>query len=324
MSKYIKGSVGMNYKVYKMKFHTAVHFGNGKLTSSDYVLHADTIFSALCIEALKIGGEGYLNELVGLTKNNQIRISDALPFIEDTLYMPKPMLQIQKEETGNSIIKKAYKKLKYIPIEALDIYLQGDLMPEEENNKLKKIGRKKLLTKAAVCYNEEADPYGVELFQFGDDSGLYIIIGYEEQKQLFMLEELIDCLSYTGVGGKISAGYGKFSLHTISEKKIPKGLFERLNKEGMKRQITLSVSMAKDEELEIVLNQAQYMLLKRSGYIQSAAYAETQLKKKDFFMFEAGSCFLQLFEGDVFDVSHEGRHPVYRYAKPMFIGVSDE
>lgn len=311
----------MNYKVYKMKFHTAVHFGNGKLTSSNYVLHADTIFSALCIEALKKGGERYLNELVQLARNNQIRISDALPFIEDTLYMPKPMLQVRKEEAGNSVIKKAYKKLKYIPIERLDTYLLGDLMPEEENNKLNEIGRKKILTKAALCHNEEAEPYGVEVFQFGDNSGLYIIIGYEEQKQLYMIEELFDFLSYTGVGGKISAGYGKFSLHTVNQTKVPKGLFERLNKEDMDRQIALSVSMAKDEELETILNQAQYMLLKRSGYIQSSVYAEMQLKKKDFFVFGPGSCFLKLFEGDIFDVSYNGKHPVYRYAKPMFIGV---
>ena len=109
----------------------------------------------------------------------------------------------------------------------------------------------------------------------------------------------------------------------MSEKKISENLFERLNKKNMKKQITLSVSMAKDEELEKVLEQAQYMLLKRSGYVQSAQYAETQLKKRDFFSFSPGSCFTQLFEGDVFDVSCMGKHPVYRYAKPMFIGVSE-
>ena len=37
----------MDYKIYKLKFKTAVHFGNGMLNSSERVLRADTLFSAL-------------------------------------------------------------------------------------------------------------------------------------------------------------------------------------------------------------------------------------------------------------------------------------
>ena len=311
----------MNYKIYKMQFSTPVHFGKGKLTGTDYIVHADTMFSALCIEAVKCGGEAYLNELVELVKTNQIQLSDALPFIEDTLYMPKPMLPVAKEENGDSVIKKAYKKLKYIPIEKLDTYLAGNLMPKEENEKFKDLGSKQLVTKAGLRQKQEADPYRVEVFRFRENCGLYLIVGYEKEEQLYKIEKLLEGLSFKGIGGKVSAGYGKFSLHFMSEKKIPKELLERLNQKNMTWQITLSVSMAKEEELEKALCGAKYMLQKRSGFIQSETYAANQVKKKDFFAFESGSCFSGLFEGDVFDVSYKGKHSVYRYGKPMFIGV---
>lgn len=37
--------------------------------------------------------------------------------------------------------------------------------------------------------------------------------------------------------------------------------------------------------------------------------------------FSAGSTFTKDFLGDVYDVSNNGRHSVYRYAKPMLMGV---
>ena len=45
----------MNYKILKLDFTTAVHFGRGGIEKSSNVLDADTIFSALFIEALKYG-----------------------------------------------------------------------------------------------------------------------------------------------------------------------------------------------------------------------------------------------------------------------------
>ena len=43
----------MKYKAYKLKFSTGVHFGKGTLEDTAYAFCADTLFSALCIEAVK-------------------------------------------------------------------------------------------------------------------------------------------------------------------------------------------------------------------------------------------------------------------------------
>ena len=87
---------------------------------------ADTIFSALCHEAAKEDETG-IGELVGWAEKGGLRISDVLPFIGETLYIPKPAVRIQVEQEGDSVIKKQFKKLKYIPIDRVEAYLQGKL-----------------------------------------------------------------------------------------------------------------------------------------------------------------------------------------------------
>ena len=63
-------------------------------------------------------------------------------------------------------------------------------------------------------------------------------------------------------------------------------------------------------------------MIRRGGFVASESYAKEFVKKRDIYAFKAGSCFGKRFEGDVFDVSVSGAHPVYRYLKPMFIGVN--
>lgn len=95
---------------------------------------------------------------------------------------------------------------------------------------------------------------------------------------------------------------------------------EHLERDSNKK-ILLSVALPRDEELECALNGASYQLSKRSGFVASSDYADEWRKKKELFVFVSGSCFEQLFEGDVYDVSDGGSHPVYRYAKSLFMGV---
>ena len=65
----------MEYIGYKLKFTTAVHFGNGKLEDSGDHPMADTVFSALCHEAVAIEK---LDALVSSVQEGKIAISDAL------------------------------------------------------------------------------------------------------------------------------------------------------------------------------------------------------------------------------------------------------
>lgn len=117
---------------------------------------------------------------------------------------------------------------------------------------------------------------------------------------------------------KKSGGLGKYRYN---EGQIPEQLLECLQKKS-DRYMLLSVALPADEELENAMENASYLLEKRSGFVASSDYAEEWRKKKDLYVFTAGSCFVNCFAGDIYDVSEGGKHPVYRYAKPIFMGVS--
>ena len=76
-----------------------------------------------------------------------------------------------------------------------------------------------------------------------------------------------------------------------------------------------------EEELEQALEGATYQLVRRGGFVASDTYAETPQKKKTQYFFRSGSVFGHRFTGDLYSVGGFGEHPVYRYAKPMFLGV---
>lgn len=306
----------MQYRVYKMIFKTAVHFGNGTLESGNMTFYADTYFSALCQEAVK-QDISVLNRLVAMVKEDQLRFSDALPFTEDGLFLPKPMMRIQREEeSASSVIKKAYKKLKYIPVNSFESYLKGEydvLLMENASG----FGMQETKISVSIRGREQSEPYRVGEYYFHDGNGLYILVAYETEEAIQLVEQLFECLMYSGIGGKRAAGYGRFDLKIA---KVPESLRKRLVSDGEKY-MSLSVSLPREEELEKVIPDAEYTLCKRSGFVSSETYAEEQMRKRDLYVMKAGSCFRSKFMGDVYDVSVGGKHEVYRYAKPLFMEV---
>lgn len=309
----------MEFKIYQFNFTTGVHFGKRTVDDAEYTLGADTIFSAMCQEYLKQGMEKF-SWFVTKTMEGSIKLSDGFPYIGDTYYIPKPMVKIENEKNqGDSAIKKAYKKLSYIPINQLDNYMQGNLAVEEEGNKLKQeLGIRTTKVSASIRGEKESVPYRVGTYYFKQGSGIYVVVGYEKEEDLEKIEECFEALSFVGIGGKRSSGLGRFELR--SDKKC-RDFIQRLKENNGKVMMSLSCCLPKDEELEKALDGASYLLQKRSGFVSSPDYAKEQLRKRDLYVLKSGSCFKNTFEGDVYDVSDGGTHPVYRYAKPLFMGV---
>ena len=311
----------MNHSIIRFSFSTPVHFGKSKLEDGEMCFSADTLFSALFLEAMKKGKEKLLLEYV---QKEKLLFTDAFPFSvkqegsegkkEYCYFLPKPMCPVERgEEEGrekeHSILKKAYKKLKYLSIDSISDYVEGNL------------------------------PYRVEQFQFAEDAGLYCIFSTEDKDVEDFLIDLLESLSYVGIGGKRASGKGKFSITTgalgeeIAEKIKLAGEVKEddlssarvdspIKKTKESSYLLLSSAMAKaEEDLESILEDAFYLLQKRSGFIYSESYAKEQRRKKDFFSFQAGSCFKKPFSGDIFDVSDGGNHPVYRYGKAVFMEI---
>ena len=308
----------MKYKLFKLQFSTAVHFGAGGLTTTSDTLMADTVFSALCTEAAKAGTDP--SSFIDAVKEGRLRISDALPFIGDRFYVPKPLAEITSDKEGDSSIKKALKRLPYIPVDCLEEYMNGMLNIIEEADVFQKcLGQEYLVEKAAVETGEETRPYAVDLYRYYKGSGLYICLGYEKDDDYYLFSDLLEILSYAGIGGKISSGYGRFTAVPI----VPSKEFaKRLEGKNWKQYLSLSVSLPDREELDGVIKDANVRLCKRSGWVSPGLGTEQLRKRKDIYMFTSGSVFKNPFSGCLFDLSDGGSHPVLRYGYPMFMGVN--
>ena len=303
----------MKYSVYKLEFTTGVHFGEGALSESSNTFCADTLFSALYIEALKLECADEFYEKV---QNGQLLFSDAFPYMGDTYFLPKPMMYVEPKDKGTSKDKKFYKKLKYLSPDQFAQFFNGTLQKGDCDSQ--KLGHAENQVMAAVR-NEGEDtlPYHLGNYCFEEGNGLYVIVAYQEEMDKLLMDELFESLSYAGIGGKRASGKGRFILrygkHTESLMKMLE------QKTG--RYLLLSSALPKEEELDRAMESATYLLKKRSGFVASENYAEEQRKKKDLYTMQAGSCFQHPFEGSIYDVSDGGAHPVYRYAKALFLEV---
>jgi CRISPR-associated protein Csm4 len=282
------------------------------LTDNELGIAADTVFSALCHEARKADGVAGVERLVSLVSSGALLISDALPFIGDTLYLPKPIMRVERdtEVKSDSNSKKLFKKLRYIAADSLREYVTGEFDAQAALSVSDSIGEQELRARVTVG----GDPYHVGVFSFSENAGLYVVVGYETDCDC--ADRLFTSLAYSGIGGKRTSGLGRFALERRGA-----GALETYLGASSARSMTLSVCMAGDDELDAALDGATFQLKRRGGFVSSPDYSDTPLKKKDFYSFAAGSCFVNRFTGGVFDVSRGGSHPVYRYAKPMFMGV---
>ena len=197
----------MEYTIYKLEFQTGVHFGTGALDDGAYIFHADQLFSAMYIEALKLGKAQNFYEAV---KAGNLLLSDALPYIDKQYLIPKPMIYVQTDRQGESKQKKAYKKLKYLPVEKIDEFLTGNM--NLESDPMRGFGQMQQQTMAHVRKDEDTLPYRVGTFYYAPGCGLYVIIAYQSDEELYLAEELLESLSYTGIGGKKNSGMGKFQF----------------------------------------------------------------------------------------------------------------
>ncbi|TLQ11939.1 type III-A CRISPR-associated RAMP protein Csm4 [Lactococcus raffinolactis] len=295
-------------KIIKLYFESPVHFGEKRLSESKITFSADTLFSALMIEAVGLGKE---DEFYQLASNNLVKFSDAFPFIDQYYYIPKPMFNLKLEKEDENL-SKAFKKLIYVPIDSLEDYLSGGLDAYFERESFN-LGKLALSEKVQQHDFKDSEPYNVGTFTFKENTGLYVLI--EQTHPL--LEELLENLQYSGIGGKRNSGYGKFKFEILEDSDI-----EDLFSAKGNRKILLSGALPKDAELEQALKKASYLLERRGGFVQSDTYATNLVKKQDLYVFKNGSTFENSFDGDIYQVGKKGNHPVYKYAKSFFLEVS--
>lgn len=321
----------MNYFLIKLAFDTAVHFGPSdtaqSLSVSEDHFYADTVFSALCHTAFQLSGEKALEQLCDWVRKGELFISDSMPWREKDYFLPKPFILSKNRKELPASLQKAMKKLAWIPVRSFPAFSESvhGGTPFDPSQSAATFGFPEEVTRAAVSDGVDAVPYRVGLYQFEENCGLFTIAAVRTEEQERVLLSLFQALGMSGIGGKVSSGCGKFHLEDVillnrCDDDQTEWFYHALS-EKTGRNLLLSASLPREEELESVLKDAAFQVVRRGGFVASDTYAKTPMKKKTQFFFRAGSIFSRRFEGDLYSVGSFGSHPVYRYAKPLFLGV---
>lgn len=327
----------MNYSAFKLRFTAPVHFGQDSARSLELAkpfFCADTLFSALCHTALLTEGDQAVEHLCVAAAKGAFLLSDGMPWREgtgkeeDQLYLPRPFLNpVHRTEVLPSERKKL-KKIKYIPSEAYRAYLSslngGPYLDCSQFSQ--EFGAQYEVTKVRVSENRDSTPYFVGLFTFRPDCGIYFLMGWEDDSLREQIETWLKLLGITGVGGKTSSGYGTFDVYDIIELDVgfdrgTEWLVQALNAENASMHITLSACLPADSELDAVMDGASYQLLRRGGFIHDPRGDGQPVKKQTQCVFQAGSVFSKRFHGELSIVGMTRGHPVYRYNRPLWLGV---
>lgn len=320
----------MSYHIYKLKFPHGIHIGGSGgagLEGTDFCMRSDTFYSAFCQEYVSLYGA---EELVSMVEKDSLKVSDLLPFKGDIFYLPKPFVNIDRDQSmrQKTVDRKKVKALNYLPVEKLQDYISflktGRNFPEVDTD----FGDKQLHTKNQISREgKDTEPYNIEIFRFNSESGLYVIAEFDEDfKEVF--ETVLDSLSLRGIGGKKSSSCGQFE---VSKKILPEqketlgtsvsSLYKALH-QSAKNYILLSSYLPLPEEISDLKNKENgYQLIRRSGFVNLSSYSSQPQKRKQVHMISSGSVLNFKPVGKVADLKLHGAHSIYRMGKPLVMGV---
>lgn len=296
----------MVLKLYKLTFNTA-HFGEGTLNESVAGFDVSRLYSALFLEALKLGKE---DDFFHLTNQKDFLLSDAYPYRHEP-YLPKPigypLLRNDEQEEDLKKIRQEAKKVKkidYIPLSMFAEYVKGNGDVDQIVQMRSEFARTSYLVKKGE------DPYEVGLTSFKES--LYVLA---TSSPLF--DTLMESLQYSGLGGKRSSGYGGFVLEIEdAPSEIADNVVGETSVTGVF--MALATSLPTVDELSEVIKNSKY-LLKRAGGFAYSEHGGEQLRKQDLYRFKAGSTFEKTYRGQIKDVRPtDFSHPVWCYAKGTF------
>jgi len=311
----------MKYEIVKLFFSSPLHIGEreGLMEDSNFIIHSDTLFSAICYAFRALYGKKALEELLNLCINNPpFLLSSAFPFFKGNLLFPIPLnFKIPEEDF------KAYKKLQLIPQE---------LWSEFCNRKpLRKDGYEFIQDKKAIlprnevrelkdknyCIWEEREIQRVSLdritstsnifnfreMSFKENSGLFFFIDWKNTSFSRKIEASIRLLGEDGIGGDRGIGKGVFTTE-FSE-------YEINDAEG-NDYLLLSLFFPSQNEMEDFDGTYDFKL--RGGFVFS--FDNTTRRKKYIRMLKEGSVIKKRRPiGSFVDITPEGfkEHKVYRY-----------
>ena len=359
------------WKLIRLKFERNVaHFGElgiGIEETSER-LRSDTLFSAWMSSYAKLFGKQAATDLSDQFITQQeppFRLSSTFIYQkvrEKTVYyLPRPLQFPLNYPVGNDLdFTKAYKGLKYLPLEIWQSWYQENGFTERDREELKaktKGQANGVLTEARTfAYSQAFESSkvpkiaidratratniyytGVVQYQWqlnGDDveslSGLYFLVQFP--KSNLELENtffaVLDFLGGEGIGGERSSGAGQFKVDKSTYELTP--LWKKVIEFPRTKNYSLISLFWTDESSELsqlgLLTdspKASYELQERGGWIASPCSDGRQLRRQSIRMFTEGSVFSGVPEGKLADVTPQKfkEHKVYRSGISMSLPI---
>jgi CRISPR-associated protein Csm4 len=249
-------------------------------------LHNDILFAALCTEAVKMDCLDLFYEAVN---QGDIAFSDALPYQGEDYFLPRPLLP-------DMVVPRSCNGTEALPLSGMEKYCLHGFSKEYQEQ-----------TKFGIQTTDFRMNYILSYFRFLPNNGLYVIVKSSNQEFLNLWEALLIAVGLTGIGGKKSSGLGKFG---VVKCKCPSILEYMLTDDTADRQMCLGVVYPKKAELKKILKNSSTTLIRRSGFDTTVSY-----------LFAPGSCFQKRFDGIIIDSTLTKKHPTWRLAKSIFIGL---
>ena len=337
-----------NWKLGKLNFgRSYAHFGElgiGMEETSDR-LRSDTLFSAWIVAYARLFGKDAVEELLQQFVNNAqsppMRISSTFIYRDNgaIYYLPRPLKFPIKYLAGDGDLEffKAYKKLKYLPLEVWQRWYQGEGFIESDRSEViagtkgKSNGHRQQagifdykqacktarepkiavdrITRATNLYHT-----GFVQFQWQQNgnrieslAGLYFLLYFPEHNPQLehKLQAALHLLGEEGIGGERSSGAGRFEVEWLP---LPPAWQKVVTFSGGTHHTLMSLFW----ELPLpegFLNDARYEIQARGGWIPGQ-----QLRRKMVRMFAEGSVFRSAPLGKLADVTPREFtiHPIYR------------
>jgi CRISPR type III-A-associated RAMP protein Csm4 len=335
----------------KLKFNAPLLFAAGtkNYTHTSYIIHSDTIKSALFVENLNL--KNPISD--ALTFFKKFKISSSFVFYKDTFFLPRLSKKLNIKFKKNNIecpdteIRKERKNIQW---------LDKTLFENEINNKISEVEISHLIQGkflfhslpdfdsidnliyeeiiSRVKYNlfAENDPFDVARYHFHQDAGLYFLVETLDIEPEKFLNEILfptfQMIGLNGIGGYKTIGHGTFEPQltklSLQIPEQPNALTNLSNYLPSKSEFDSLFSHPEYSE------KLSYSLIKRTGYIASAQDINLRiLKKKSIYMFKTGSIFPYLnnehpLNGQIQDVTPNdafSHHKVFKDGTGIFLPI---
>lgn len=337
----------------KSKPGSFFRIGDGSLNDVSFIIHSDTLFSAITNIYELVYNEG--EEFVKLVENGKIKSSSAFPVLENVpqnkfiYFLPKPLLNIKT----SSLESKKEKKIKFFSLGALEQIIKNldpnsfdlivdfssfeiidekfcclksevilDNIPKEKRFFIKEI----ISPKTAVHKEKQEDSFyfqtDLQLIPLADKENkvkylphFYFLI--EHSLSILELKKFTSCLRILadeGIGGDRSAGKGKIEEIVMMDLNT-----ELTNQENL----FLNLSTFNPKNQSEFDNCISYDIIKRGGG-DLGSEGDEDNHRKQVRMITEGSVIKNKVEGRILDVSpfvNFYNHKIYRNGKAFLIPI---